>query len=183
MLPLRCCCGGNRHWRHCNAVVANVERSLAPRPSAEAGRAVTAIAKTRPAWVDAPPRLVGDVYQMSIMVGPYTTRQECDAHLGEALQEALDRYVEICLGAAAGGADHAAGRLSPPATRQRAVGGGRAILGRPDDATPRAAAVRPQAEGPRAGGAPAGNRRRAAVVCGHRAGRRAGGVGGRFTAI
>ncbi len=35
---------------------------------------------------------------MSIMVGPYTTRQECDAHLGEALQEALDRYVEICLG-------------------------------------------------------------------------------------
>ena len=32
------------------------------------------------------------------MVGPYTTRQECDAHLGEELQKALDRYVEICLG-------------------------------------------------------------------------------------
>ena len=59
-----------------------------------------AVAKpeTRPAWVDAPPQSVDDAYQMSITVGPYTTRAECDAKLPEALQEALGRYVDICLG-------------------------------------------------------------------------------------
>ena len=49
-------------------------------------------------WVDATPRSVGDVYQMSIAIGPWTTRAECDAKLPAALQEALDRYVEACLG-------------------------------------------------------------------------------------
>ncbi len=52
----------------------------------------------RPDWINAPPRLVGNVYQMSVVVGPYSTRQECDAQLPAALQEALDRYVETCLG-------------------------------------------------------------------------------------
>jgi phosphate/sulfate permease len=52
----------------------------------------------RPAWVDAPPQLVDDVYQMAVVVGPYTTRQECDANLPEAIQEAVDQYVEVCLG-------------------------------------------------------------------------------------
>lgn len=54
--------------------------------------------EAQPNWVDAPPRAVGDVYRMSIAVGPYTTRAECDAQLPTALQEALDRYVEACLG-------------------------------------------------------------------------------------
>ena len=35
---------------------------------------------------------------MSIAVGPYTTRAECDAKLPDALQEALDQYAEVCLG-------------------------------------------------------------------------------------
>ena len=52
----------------------------------------------RPAWVDALPQLVDDVYQMAVVVGPYTTRQECDANLPEAIQEAFDQYVEVCLG-------------------------------------------------------------------------------------
>ena len=55
-------------------------------------------APDRPAWIDAPPQVVDDAYQMSISVGPYTTRAECDAKLPEALQEALDQYVEVCLG-------------------------------------------------------------------------------------
>ena len=55
-------------------------------------------AASRPAWVNAPPQLVGDAYQMSIVVGPYTTRAECDAKLPEALQESLDQYVNVCLG-------------------------------------------------------------------------------------
>jgi hypothetical protein len=54
--------------------------------------------KTRPAWVSAPPQLVGDAYQMSMVVGPYTTRQECDAKLPEAVQEALSRYAETAVG-------------------------------------------------------------------------------------
>jgi hypothetical protein len=69
----------------------------APLPQAGEG-SVGAPAKTRPAWVDTPSGLGGDVYQMSIMVGPFTTRQECDARVDEELQKALDRYVEICLG-------------------------------------------------------------------------------------
>ncbi len=55
-------------------------------------------AENKPDWIDAAPRSVGDAYQMSIAVGPYTTRVECDAQLPSALQEALDRYVEACLG-------------------------------------------------------------------------------------
>ena len=67
----------------------------AGRPQAEA---VADKATTRPAWIDVPPQVVGDAYQMSVVVGPYTTRQECDAKLPEALQEALDRYVETAIG-------------------------------------------------------------------------------------
>jgi hypothetical protein len=52
----------------------------------------------RPAWAEAPPRSIGDAYQTSIVVGPYTTRQECDAKLPEALQAALDHYVETAIG-------------------------------------------------------------------------------------
>ena len=55
-------------------------------------------ATDRPAWIDAPPQVVDDAYQMSISVGPYTTRVECNEKLPEALQEALDQYAEVCLG-------------------------------------------------------------------------------------
>jgi hypothetical protein len=52
----------------------------------------------RPDWVGAEPRRVGDAYQRTIVVGPYTTRLECDTHLPVALEEALAEYVEACLG-------------------------------------------------------------------------------------
>jgi hypothetical protein len=55
-------------------------------------------ANARPAWVEASPQLVGDVYQMSISVAPYTTRKECDDHLPAALKEAVQNYIETCLG-------------------------------------------------------------------------------------
>ena len=74
-------------------------------------------AAERPEWVGAEPRRVGDAYQMSIDVGPYTTRLECDAKLPEALQEALDEYVELCLGTEAAGKV----RLQPDELREALV--------------------------------------------------------------
>ena len=35
---------------------------------------------------------------MNIVVGPYTTRAECDAKLPDALHEAFGHYVDVCLG-------------------------------------------------------------------------------------
>jgi len=54
--------------------------------------------QTRPAWAESPPKRVGDGYQMSITIGPYTTRLECDAQVPAALQAALDEYLSIYLG-------------------------------------------------------------------------------------
>ncbi len=53
---------------------------------------------SRPSWVESPPKRAGDGYQMSITVGPYTSRMECDAELPKALQAALDEYVSIYMG-------------------------------------------------------------------------------------
>ena len=72
-------------------------RPVVASPNATTGRGFVSD-KTRPAWVNAPPQLIGDAYQMSIAIGPYTTRAECDAKLPEALQEALGEYVNVCLG-------------------------------------------------------------------------------------
>jgi len=73
------------------------EKSLAEK---KGGTKPTAMAPpvTKPAWVNASPCLMGDVYRMSVSVGPYTSRAECDAQLPDALQKALDHYVEACLG-------------------------------------------------------------------------------------
>ena len=51
-----------------------------------------------PAWANKPPRVVGDSYEMEIVLGPYTTRQECDADVPGELQKALNHYAEMCLG-------------------------------------------------------------------------------------
>jgi len=57
----------------------------------------------KPAWIGRGPQRAGEVYRMSIDVGPYTTRLECDANLPESLQAALDQYVKLCLGQQAAG--------------------------------------------------------------------------------
>lgn len=64
---------------------------------------------SRPGWVDTEPNLVGDVYRMSMVVGPFTTCKECDDHLPEALQKAAGQYIEDYLG------HEAAGRVRLPA--------------------------------------------------------------------
>jgi len=46
-----------------------------------------------PPWVGAEPDWHGPDYHMPIAVGPYTTRAECDEHLGSALTTAVQNYV------------------------------------------------------------------------------------------
>ena len=62
-----------------------------------------AAAEDRPEWVDAAPRRVGGAYQMAIMVGPYSTRLECDAKLPDELKKAIDEYVAGYIGPEASG--------------------------------------------------------------------------------
>lgn len=53
--------------------------------------------KTAHDWINSPPKIVGNAYQMAIVVGPYTTRQECDAELPNELRKALQHYAEeVC---------------------------------------------------------------------------------------
>ncbi|MEE8450705.1 MAG: hypothetical protein V3R99_02290, partial [Thermoguttaceae bacterium] len=68
-----------------------------------------AAAEQRPAWVDAPPGRVDDVYQMAVSVGPYISRLECDAKLPDALSEAVQQYASTTIG------PKAVGRISLPA--------------------------------------------------------------------
>ncbi len=68
------------------------ETTAAPAP------ADAKVPDDKPAWTSEPPKVVDDAYQMSIAIGPYSTRAECDAKLPEALQLALDLYVDVCLG-------------------------------------------------------------------------------------
>ncbi len=81
----------------------------------------TIAVSTRPEWVDASPHVlstsgsggVNDVYQMSISVGPYTSRAECEEKLPDELRRAVARYGELCLGQTV-----APVRLPPDALRQ-----------------------------------------------------------------
>jgi len=52
----------------------------------------------RPDWVDAPPGMVGGEYRCTVVVGPYTTRMECDREMLRELRPAVDEYVRLYLG-------------------------------------------------------------------------------------
>jgi len=53
--------------------------------------------QTRPAWVEAPPQLIGDAYQMAIKTDPFPTRAECESQLPDALHRAVAQYVKTKL--------------------------------------------------------------------------------------
>jgi hypothetical protein len=91
--------GGTKKPTPVKATTADEKKPATTKPAAAPAPAA---AKKPPAWVDEPPRLLGDTYQMTVRVGPYTTRQECEAVLPGKLQEALNQYVETCLGEPAG---------------------------------------------------------------------------------
>lgn len=63
-------------------------------------------AEKRPDWVESPPQLVDGVYCMSVTVGPYKTRRECDQKLPEELDRAVAEYVEEEIGPGAAALVH-----------------------------------------------------------------------------
>jgi hypothetical protein len=75
------------------AVAKGTEKKGEKKPDAK--RAAT---KPEPAWVKATPGMVGDAYQMAIVVGPWKTRQECDTELPDELRKALFTYAKTYLG-------------------------------------------------------------------------------------
>ena len=78
-------------------------------PASETSRVEAAEADTlaatapRPAWIDSIPHREGSDYQVPIVVGPYTTREECDKKLPEELLRAVDAYAVNLLGPRASG--------------------------------------------------------------------------------
>ncbi len=56
-----------------------------------------------PPWVGRADCKVGNTYQMSVSVGPYTTRAECDQKLPDRLQAAVDEYAAAYIGPEARG--------------------------------------------------------------------------------
>jgi hypothetical protein len=50
----------------------------------------------RPAWVDASPGLVDNAYEMAISIGPYESREECEAEVPAAIRQAVARFIEVC---------------------------------------------------------------------------------------
>jgi hypothetical protein len=69
-----------------------------PATESPAMEKTAAKSTTAPDWVGKPPGLVGDVYHMELVVGPYDTRQACNDELPNELQKALNQYVAKCLG-------------------------------------------------------------------------------------
>jgi len=66
---------------------------LTPNSSAK-GEVSDEPASSRPAWVDAQPDRVGDVFQMAVSVGPYPTLVQCDTELPAAIRDAIQDYAE-----------------------------------------------------------------------------------------
>ncbi|HEX3869705.1 MAG TPA: hypothetical protein VHV77_04630 [Pirellulales bacterium] len=56
------------------------------------------VAEERPAWVDAPPSMSGKVYRSTLLVGPYSTTEECEEQLLPALRASAAQYVERVAG-------------------------------------------------------------------------------------
>ena len=65
------------------AVAANAEPSKSP---------------ARPEWLERKPVTSGDTYAMVAVVGPYTSRLECDTHLVSTAQHAVDEFVAAYFG-------------------------------------------------------------------------------------
>jgi hypothetical protein len=72
--------------------------ATAPSPSADTSPVASAPHKPRPAWIDAPPKLVNAVYSMSIKSGLFVDVPECQRALDLELKRESDRYIDDYLG-------------------------------------------------------------------------------------
>jgi hypothetical protein len=52
----------------------------------------------RPKWVDAPDGYVGDIYEITVAAGPYSTDPECDAALVEKASQKIEEYMATAYG-------------------------------------------------------------------------------------
>jgi type II secretory pathway pseudopilin PulG len=90
----------SRSVRQSPSVLAAALRALSRAIDKERTRlaAVPAEPPKPPAWVDAEPGMVDGAYQITAMVGPFATRQECDEAQPQALEEVAAQYVDQRLG-------------------------------------------------------------------------------------
>lgn len=88
-----------------NTVAETETRIASPRPAAKpiGPRKTAPERSTRPDWVGEPPRRVGDAYQVSLDVDPYTTIEESDSALPAKINAAVDDYVGQLIGPQARG--------------------------------------------------------------------------------
>jgi hypothetical protein len=84
------------------ATTADDKKPAATKTAAAAPPPLVAPTAKPPAWVNQPPQMLGDTYQMTIVVGPYATPQECEDELPIELHKAASRYMAVHLGHAGG---------------------------------------------------------------------------------
>lgn len=51
--------------------------------------------EAKPAWVDSQPRLQDGIYQMEIVLGPESTREECEKQALPAVRSAAEKYAKL----------------------------------------------------------------------------------------
>ncbi|MCE9608178.1 MAG: hypothetical protein K8U03_25110 [Planctomycetia bacterium] len=82
----------------------------------------TAPAADRPAWVDAPAGLRDGVYETQTIVGPESTREECEKQVLPAVRSAVQEYLERLNEATAGGSVPTAVELKDEDLARRIIG-------------------------------------------------------------
>ena len=70
---------------------ASTRQKTKPKPADKTSKS------DNPAWADAPAQRVGDSYQIVFVVGPYTTRLECDQAMPAQLNRSVADYAELYL--------------------------------------------------------------------------------------
>jgi len=88
---------GNKPPTTAAAAVTIAEKPDVPKPKAPVQHDLPTKPQ-RPDWVNAGRKMDGNVYLMTLHVGPYTTPLECERELPKALQQAMAEYEDLLLG-------------------------------------------------------------------------------------
>ena len=76
----------------------NAREEALPQQAEAAEPPVETPSANRPAWVETPPKRVGDVYQVAVVSEPYTTKPECDEHIDRLITIETAEYLDELLG-------------------------------------------------------------------------------------